>query len=267
MAVDYSESGDTLVSCSRNNTIRLWRNFQTGYQDDSVNTLVKYRAEAYIPGMSGRVGDKIDIPLRYKEAGAPPQILSRKFNAVATVGIPNRLLLASETQSLVKSLSRKDTLSIIINNSSFQNDTLCLFNAEIIQGDILSEDIELLDIQVLNDEYLEIETIDGLITIEETCHGVTRRAIKFSDNDGSLTIIPNPVGEQAELEFNAIEDGYYEIAVENYQGKELINVHTGTLSKGQKVFHLPTWQLDSGLYFLIIKAPSEVFSCKIQVLH
>jgi hypothetical protein len=267
MAVDYSGSGDTIVSCSRNNSIRLWRNFQSGYEDDSVNVIVKYLAEAYIPGMSGKVGDRIDIPVRYKQNFAPPQILSRKFNAVATIGIPNRLLLASDNLALAKSTSRKDTLTVNINNASFQNDTLCLFNAEIIQGDVPSEDIELLKIEVLNDEYLEIETIDGLITIEETCPGAVYRTIKFSGNDGSMSILPNPAGESGTLEFNAIEDGYYKIAINNYQGKELITVHKGMLSRGAKVFQLPTRQLNSGLYILTIMAPSEVFSVRIQILH
>jgi hypothetical protein len=97
--------------------------------------------------------------------------------------------------------------------------------------------------------------------------GVNDNPIDLNNNDINIRISPVPMTDVAFALVNSKTDQTATIGIFDIFGNKVINVFSGYLSQGEKVFNINTVELPAGIYFIrvdgeIVTAVCKVVKCK-----
>ncbi len=111
----------------------------------------------------------------------------------------------------------------------------------------------------------DITTINGHFRLLGICREGGDRLINPNDRV-QLNISPNPSEELIKVKFNLIEKGKTEIKLVNMLGKtmKLKTYKNSRLGLGEAVFE--TSALPQGVYYIILRTPTEVYSRAVEIL-
>lgn len=252
----YSFNSDSIVSCGRDLSIKVWKNFEYSIESLVQDFPVRYEAQIIIPSLQSYIGMEIELPVDYTGPVNIPQISDRKFDANVSIEIPNRLLHVTGPYSYQKSFERKDTIDIELKGISLGQKKLAAMNSLVLLGDRDKEEIRILSFDAVDFPLLSIRKLDGSILISKTCEGDTPRSITFSESGEYLSVMPNPAKNYINIYMNPVEDGHYKLSLYNKSGNEISKILDCNINHGLKFLQHNTKAISSGNYYLILETPS-----------
>ena len=84
--------------------------------------------------------------------------------------------------------------------------------------------------------------------------------------DGYMQVYPNPIIENAFVEFSLLEQSTVSIALYNVLGKKIIQLYNGKMQAGKQVLPINAEQLDNGVYFINIEIDGKIMSEKVSII-
>ncbi len=112
---------------------------------------------------------------------------------------------------------------------------------------------------------ISIDTIKTLCQIESYITSVN----ESESNNIISNIYPNPIieGNKGYLNLEILNDSYTEIELFDNFGRNISTIHLGYLNKGHHLFNIPTVNLASGIYSIIIKSAGNYISKRFTVIN
>ena len=106
-----------------------------------------------------------------------------------------------------------------------------------------------------------ISTFGGNFSLSDLCKsgGVTR----LYDYEGvplGLTFMPNPVNENASVDFNLSESGNTSLCIYDNLGRIVKELHRGFTDKGAYNVKFSTDEINTGIYYIVLKTEREVIT-------
>lgn len=267
LSANYSVTADSMVSCGRDNSVKLWKNFQADYQFDTVTVLSRMKIAVKIPHLYSYPGRKIFVPVIFENRPSLAIVLNKIMSATVKIEIPNHLLKTIDFNPISISSNRKDTLLIGLDGFKLTSDTIGGFYANVLLGDRNREEIRILDFQITGDSLLSIDKIDGSITILSACEGENPRLLAFSDPGIPLRVMPNVTESEFEVLMNMVEDGKYELFVTDISGNIVSEIFTGICTHGLYSEKFSSYGLSSGAYFIVMLSPSTIYTSRVIIKH
>lgn len=84
--------------------------------------------------------------------------------------------------------------------------------------------------------------------------------------DTDVTIYPNPITSNAQIEFDLIGQSEVTISIYNILGKKIQQLQDGTMTSGTQKVQINTDNLDGGIYFVNITINGNMISKKVNIL-
>ncbi|MCX7737309.1 MAG: hypothetical protein N2319_11425 [Candidatus Kapabacteria bacterium] len=112
----------------------------------------------------------------------------------------------------------------------------------------------------------DVTRIDTTVRLINLCKagGITRL---FKSGGGviTMTIKPNPSSSSAEIEFTTPESGFTHLAVYDLTGIKISDIYNGVIESGSYRAIYDVTNIATGVYFVILKTPSEVINRIMEV--
>ncbi len=112
----------------------------------------------------------------------------------------------------------------------------------------------------------DVTRIDTLLRLVNLCKagGITR-LFKSGGGVVNLSIKPNPSSSSIEIEFTTPESGYTQLGIYNLSGRMVADVYNGVLEFGSYKADIDVSSLANGIYFVVLKTPSEMINRIMEV--
>lgn len=264
--VDYSESLSidyTFAECIANRTI-------------PINALSTDRKILHIvfPDLTDEPDiDNYQIPVQaiiegVEDAEAMVRIDSVAVSFNRSLYFPTNAIPGTIIENYTKDNRRYVTVELSSNNYTFSSaDTteILRFVGYTMLGDIKSTDLKIENVGIdMNGAISDTVYNDGSLTIE-ICEEGGERLLSFG-NPSSVRIDPNPPSESINISITSLELGFHEMELFNANGISLKKETWNNESVGSiREYKYSTSELESGLYIVILKSPSETKSKNIII--
>ncbi|MCX6152952.1 MAG: T9SS type A sorting domain-containing protein [Candidatus Kapabacteria bacterium] len=165
LCVDYSPTGDSIVTTGRDLSIKLWENFRLLKYSDTVSCRIQYPLKIYIPNLVSFDDDNFNLPVRAEISDSMKSIIgANQYHIKVVIEIPNKLLKVNSSVTGTNSSTRKDTITYEQDNLTLQ-DTIFLLNCTALCTDTLSEPIRLLSFEIREPNNFTFALNDGTLTV------------------------------------------------------------------------------------------------------
>ncbi len=104
----------------------------------------------------------------------------------------------------------------------------------------------------------------GYETTVELAHGITVDIDEIITAD-DISIHPNPVTNNANIEFSLFKNSNVNIAVFDILGKNVMSIYNGEMSSGSQNIKMNANELNNGVYFVRIQMNNEIITKKVLV--
>ncbi len=265
IAIAYSPTGDTILSAGRDGAIIFWKSGFSEEGRDTVSYALGRECVLEIPHITGNVGKGVYVPLVWRNRAGIPEFMAAEGTAL--IELPNLLL---ETVSGGNTIERRrgttrDTVLLPV-RPGIPGDTVAVIAARVLLGVPVRQDIRILSVEWQPGVRLVPTTVDGSITVQDTCGLLTLRAVDFAGNR-VLSISPNPVVESAFATFELAVDEPPHIAVYDARGVEVGVVQQVPSRAGTHTVRLPVEHLTTGEYFVRLHTGGRQYSAKFTVVR
>jgi hypothetical protein len=242
--------------CGRSQTLNLKANIDS---DAYPNAIIE------INDISAYPGDVIEVPiiLKSKEyldaAGVSSLKAELAFNS--TLLYPLDIPMSENTNSigmitlnnLPVNLEKGDVLESVRFTVGLGNSDGCdivLSNTEAVDGNA------------------DISTINGHFTLLGICEEGGKRLINPFTEAGIISIKPNPVENEIEVEFTTSEKGFTEIALYNILGEKVRPIFLEYINEtGIKTINQSTDDLSPGYYLLVFRSETKTETYTIMIVR
>ncbi len=117
-----------------------------------------------------------------------------------------------------------------------------------------------------NSELVEVEIVDGSITIDGVCVQNIRRIGGFKLTE--MQISPNPANQSINITIESGEVGTFELSIYSTEGIEIENYkwHRTKSSPEANEFNIDLTKISSGIYRIMLRSPMEIISKPLSVV-
>lgn len=104
----------------------------------------------------------------------------------------------------------------------------------------------------------DVTRIDSTLRLSNLCKagGITR-LFKSGSGVTAIKIKPNPSSSNAVIEFTTPETGFTQLTIYNLDGRKIMDIQNGELELGTYRAEIDVTNLANGVYFVILRTPSE----------
>jgi hypothetical protein len=143
-----------------------------------------------------------------------------------------------------------ESIRFTVGLGNFDGCDLILSNAEAVDGNA------------------EITTINGRFTLLGICDEGGKRLINPFNEAGIISIKPNPVENEIEVEFSTSEKGFTEIALYNILGEKVRPIFSDHINKtGKKTISQSTDDMSPGYYLLVFRSKTKTETYTIMIVR
>ncbi|MCX6296371.1 MAG: T9SS type A sorting domain-containing protein [Bacteroidetes bacterium] len=89
--------------------------------------------------------------------------------------------------------------------------------------------------------------------------------IEENQSVGNVTVYPNPITNNATVNFNMVKENNVSIVVVNALGQSVLNENLGSMPAGDQTYSLDATKLENGLYFLNITVGNNTITKKVAI--
>ncbi len=217
-----------------------------------------------IPEISAEAGEDFVLPIYLDKIKNITQ-----FNESINTTLEFNATLIEPIGNTPKGIVNSDRRIINLTNLPLIPDnksTIASLQFRAMLGNQESSDIIIRNTEVKMGKVI-FEEIAGKFTLSKVCKsGSVRLFDPFGSAVGIINFNPNPTNGQTEIEFATAEEGITEILILNYTGaiiKQLVNENLDT---GKYKILFNAYELPNGLYFVVMKTPTDYFVKKLSVI-
>lgn len=267
LSVDYSPTGDTLLSAGRDGSMILWKSGVSEESRDTASYALGRECVLEVPHIAGSVGKGVYIPLLWRNRADIPEFMTAE--GVVSLELPNTLVdvVAGGNTLVHRRGTERDTIEVEV-RPGVPGDTIAVAVARVLLGVPVTQDIRILSVRWLPGVRLVPTTVDGSVTVQDTCGLLTLRAVHFADKRAALTIVPNPVvAQQASAIVNIAVDETPYLAIYDARGVEVAVVGAIPARAGIHTVTLPIEHLTTGDYFVRLRTADQQYSTKFTIVR
>jgi WD40 repeat protein len=263
---EYSPTGDTMMSAGRDGAIVLWKSGVLDVSRDTATYKLGHEIVLEIPHLSGPAGAGLYVPLLWRDRPVSPEFLA----ATGTVAIEIPAVLL-ETVPGGNVLERRrgtlrDTVLLPI-RVNIPGDTIAVIPARILLGVPTRQDIRFLDVAWQPENRLVARTVDGSITVVDSCHLEQVRSVGFSQESGLLSVAPNPASSEVTIGFVLATDEKPELTVYSTQGEKVLTLGDVPSGAGEHAVRCKVGQLSAGEYFIQLRTATRRYTARFTVVR
>lgn len=217
-----------------------------------------------IPSISAEPGEEFTIPILLENIKNISQ-----FNESINTTIEFNTTLIEPIGTTPKGTVNSDRRIINLNSLPLVPDnksSIANLQFRAMLGNEESTDIIIKNTEVKTGKVI-FEEIAGKFTLSKVCKsGSVRLFDPFQSVVGLINFNPNPTNGSTEIEFATTEDGFTNIQIISYTGAVVMTIVNENLKIGsyKRVFN--AYELPDGLYFVIMKTPTDYFVKKLSVI-
>jgi len=124
-----------------------------------------------------------------------------------------------------------------------------------------------LDSLVWSDPSIATELRDGELRVIGLCESGPQRLVGAGGSVGLKVVRPNPLSDRGEIEYEVAESGRTVVEVVDLFGRVVGMVYDGEIAPGSYVSEVRVSGLSSGVYFVVLRTPSERKMIPMRVQH
>ncbi len=114
----------------------------------------------------------------------------------------------------------------------------------------------------------DISTINGRFTLLGICEEGGKRLINPYSEAGIISIKPNPVESEIEIEFTTSEKGFTEIALYNILGEKVRPIFSDHINEtGKKTISQSTDDMSPGYYLLVFRSKTKTETYTVMIVR
>ena len=132
-------------------------------------------------------------------------------------------------------------------------------------GDAITTTLRLDNIKTMGTDVL-IDNIPGLFTLSGICTEGGARLIGSNGKVELMEVRPNPVCDNADIEYETTESGLTQLYLVNSLGEVTLKLIDGVVPKGRKLIQLNTDVISAGSYFLILSTTTQLRSVRLDIV-
>ncbi len=262
-AIDYSPDGDFILTAGRDDGFKLWRNYYTVEEHDTVQTYFRYKAQLQIPDFAAFMNDRVRIPLVFTHNYIGTELADVETPVEVTLAYPKRILNLLKFDGIVINDTDYDTLIYSGLSELGREDSLFLSINDALFGVIDIDTFKIVDWELPGYEIIKIEKKDGIIEIIPECGNWEELGILLSNSINQIEVFPNPVNDRTKIMLNLIEDTNYILELIDESGMILETIIEEPRKHGEYIIDFNFSELKSGVYFLNLRNGVKNYSKKI----
>jgi hypothetical protein len=217
-----------------------------------------------IPSVAAEPGEEFTIPILLENIKNMSQFnesinTTIEFNAtlIEPIGITPKGTVNSDRRIL-----NLNSLPLIPDNKS----SIANLQFRAMLGNQESTDIIIKNTEVKTGKVM-FEEIAGKFTLSKVCKsGSVRLFDPFASAVGLINFNPNPTNGSTEIEFATAEEGFTNIQIISYTGAVVMTIVNENLKIGTYKSVFNAYELPDGLYFVVMKTPTDYFIKKLSVI-
>jgi hypothetical protein len=134
-------------------------------------------------------------------------------------------------------------------------------------GNARSTELRLVDYEVVGGN-VDLDTLNGVFTLTGLCEEGGTRLINPNAGETAIKqVTPNPSSSDVGIIIESIEDGYTTLELIDINGVMIKNIYAGNLTNGTYNFNIDINDLNSGVYYLVLKTPGLVKTRKLEIVR
>lgn len=218
---------------------------------------------------SARAGDRISLALMIKGASSKLKGPAGGQRFTATLRF-NQTLLAPEDRTAPGTLAAGQRTIEVDGLWHGGSDTLARIPMFALLGNEESTSVDIISFDWLDDAGqplgIEIERKSGSFTLLDLCReGDTTRLYDEFGVEAALKVLPNPVGESFELEYQLAEDGEIAIELFDMSGEIVRSIIDGERTAGSYRIRVSSDPFPAGSYLLRLRTPTQIVTRRIDI--
>jgi hypothetical protein len=224
-----------------------------------------------LPEIEGAIGDTIQIPLLLEKSKNLAFTKAREFEAVIRYNGTILQSIGNTPSCSFPSELGGDTCEIVIRGTADNlspDDTRVLTSMDFLVklGSVEQTALHITSFQWLDAPEVKVIRKHGAFQVNGICyeHGTAR--LVFSRTAGGIfSVVPQPIVATADITVGIREQGLTEIYVVDIRGKRVLTILEEVIPTGRMTFPFSADLLESGMYFLILKTPNQLFTKQIII--
>lgn len=264
----YSPTGDTMMSAGRDGAVVLWKSGVSEVSRDTAFYKLGREVVLEIPHLSGPAETRLYVPLLWRNRSVQEEFMEAQ--GTVTVELPAVLLqtLPGPGGSVLEHRRgmQRDTILLPV-RVQVPGDTIAVIPARILLGVPTRQDIRFLGVAWEPENRLVARTVDGSITVVDSCHTETLRAVGFVQGSGIRSIAPNPASSSVMLTLALAADERPELAVYNTQGERVMSFNNVPATAGEHTLQIDVGRLPVGDYFVQMRTAMRQYTARFTVLR
>jgi Secretion system C-terminal sorting domain len=199
----------------------------------------------------------------------------------------------NEDEQLIESMTKMEIPSEINIDKRFVHEIQEIEELELVEMvEIMEEEVEFISCELTKHKILEEQIIDypdreiyttagvmmdyGRPDILEYTEIVIADSIEFKIDEDDVVInhvdfeakaFPNPTQFNSTLSFDVPSEGNYQVMMYDMNGRQVREIHNGTLLEGNQRFEIDMYDLNSGMFFVNIISEGNSETVKIQKVN
>lgn len=237
---------------SKLKSLGFWYSIRKSF-DEEISALV------VIPTAEAEVSERVSIPLLLKDS---KNFAGENRNWTAKIAF-NSTILYPENDTPPCGTSEQCELNL---SGTFSDSSGVLFNMEFTAklGAVIDTELEIVDFQW--EDKIETTTKDGFFQLHGVCEvDGEYRLIKRSVDAFVGNITPNPASDISEIEYSTREKGNTTIDLIGMEGKLVKQLYSDYHDSGEHKVSFDFSTVPSGVYYIQITSPNEIFTKKMVV--
>ncbi|MGE3800545.1 MAG: choice-of-anchor D domain-containing protein [Candidatus Kapaibacterium sp.] len=221
--------------------------------------------QLFLPeNLGATAGDEILIPVLIESTDSLPERTEREYRILLRF---NKTVLAPVDLPELD-LSDTDERYLQFRGTwSGRGDTVALLRFVAALGNSPSTPIVVEAFTMDDGCYGGFSRKDGSFLLSDLCEDGGTRLFILNDSLYLKPVRPNPARGEAEIRFSLVEDGETDLFVLDPTGKRIATLTSEFLVSGEYVQNLPTGELPSGNYVVVLKTKTRIISRSFQIVQ
>ncbi len=260
---DDAVPGNSFIFVENGNTDA--GNVDFSYNEGLVN-IERPSAEIIVKNAQAAPGEEFNIDLYIRDAAGFKSNVNKSISADLVFDATMIEPVGNTPEGIVTTGSRRITVTGMPIIVTTQEKILASYRMRAMLGLKEQTPVTIENVQIENGD-ADIIMTSGMFTTSKLCrNGDVTRLFDPYGGAALMRISPNPNPGTAEVQYNVIEKGYNELKIVDAIGNTVKTLEAGSMERGERVAEYDLSQLNSGVYFLILSGPTEVYTRQFSIV-
>ncbi len=264
LTADYSPDGTYFISGGRDNSAKIWRNFEFISDTLDIEPVIKYPAYLKLTNVAGFSGEwrglrlELEIPdsvpesrvagleIEYEVVYPSLMVNIPDIRLSHQIGIPFDTLRGKSDVKKGKNKLFSKTIQLLLSDMSFDSTRFAGYK--------------------LNTDIFAISSVNGLVSVYKECIGDTGRSFYMGSHAGVM-LSPNPAKDLVRLALSMPETGNAVISIHDLSGRVVKSIGVIIDRNLDKELDIDLKELQNGNYYIFIQSNNMILSRQLKIFR